>query len=110
VDEDVEHRAMYLAGFVPKTLLRHEGQVCIAREMLIRYGQRVDVRQAFSANYFTGSWWGPVSHHYEAIKYSLLDFRKEEVNEHVKLWIDEYVEELDNFIEQGKLQEERDGF
>lgn len=110
IDEDVELRAAYLASFVPKTLLRQEKQVCLAREVLIHYGERDDVRQAFSANYFTGSWWGPISQHYEGIKQNLLDFRKTEEDENVTLWIDEYIEELDNFIEHEKFREERDAF
>ena len=110
VDEDVEHRAAYLAGCVPKTLFRDEEQVCLAREVLVRYGEREDVRQAFSANYFTGSWRGPESLHYEGIKQTLLDFRRDEENEHIKRWIDEHVAELDNFIGHAKRREESDAF
>jgi glycerol-3-phosphate dehydrogenase len=51
-----------------------------------------------------------VSHYYKTIKQNLLDFRKEEKNEYIKLWIDEYIVELDIFIEQEKLREERDVF
>jgi len=76
----------------------------------MRYGEQADVRQAFSANYFSGSWWGPESLHYEEVKRNLLDFKKEEENEHVRLWIDEYVVGLDEYIQQAKIREERDAF
>jgi len=110
VDEDVEKRAAYLASFVPKSLFRQEGQVCIAREVLMRYGERPDVRQAFSANYFTGNWWGSESLHYEEVKHGLLDFKKEEENKNVRFWIDGHVAELNQYIQQAKLREERDAF
>jgi len=110
VDEDIERRASYLASFVPKALFRQEEQICIAREVLIRYGARTDVRQSFSGNYFSGNWSGPESLHYEEVKRDLLDFKKEEENENVKAWIDEYVAELDNYIQQAKIREERDAF
>jgi len=110
VDADVKHRAPYLASYVPKTLFRQEGQVCLAREVLMRYGERKDVRRAFSANYFSGNWWGPESLHYEEVKRDLLDFNKDEEDEHVRLWIDEHVAELDQFIQQAKMREERDTF
>ena len=108
VDGDIEQRARYLASFVPKSLFRGVG--CLAREVLIRYGERNDVRQAFSANYFTGSWGGPESIHYESVKRKLLDFQSEEENQNVKRWIDEYVDELDKHIERAKILEERDAF
>lgn len=110
VDEDVEQRAWYLASFVPKSLFRKEEHFCLAREVLIRYGERKDVREAFSANYFTGSWMGPESLHYESIKQKLLDFKAEEENENVKSWINEYVAELDEHIQRARIQEERDAF
>ncbi len=110
IDEDVEQRARYLASFVPKTLFRQKERVCIAREVLQRYGKRADVRQAFSANYFSGIWFGPASQHYESVKQNLLDFQKDEENEYVRLWIDEYVADLDSYSEQAKLLEERDAF
>jgi hypothetical protein len=108
VDESVEQRAGYLAGFVPKSLFM--GKDCLARNVLMRYGERKDVRDAFSANYFSGFWWGPESVHFESVKRKLLDFKSEEENQNVKRWIDEYVIELDKHIERAKMREERDVF
>ncbi len=76
----------------------------------MRYGERPDVRQAFSANYFTGNWWGSESLHYEEVKHGLLDFKKGEENKNVRFWIDGHVAELNQYIQQAKLREERDAF
>jgi hypothetical protein len=108
VDEDVEKRAWYLATFVPKTLSRKEGEVCLAREVLVRYGDRRDVRNNLSANFGTGSWSGPESSHYQSQKEWLLGFKKGERNENVKRWVDEYVASLNRQIERALIEEERE--
>lgn len=110
VDEDIEERAWYLATFVPKELSREEGKTCWAREILIRYGDRDDVRRNLMANFSSEGWTGPQSLHYQNKKQRLLDFRKDENNENVKRWIDEYVARIDKEIEQAKIEEERDDF
>ena len=110
VDENVENRAWYLASFVPKKLFREEGKTCLAVEVLVRYGQREDVRRNLTANFSTEGWWGSESLHYQTKKQHLLDFKKNEDNENVKRWIDEYVSLLDRYIEQAKIEEERDNF
>ena len=108
VDEDIGRRAWYVAYFVPKELFRKESRLCLAREILIRYGARKDVRNNLSANFGTEGWSGPESLHYHGRKQWLLDFRKGETNANVKLWIDEYVAALDRQIERAKIQEERE--
>jgi hypothetical protein len=107
VDEDVEERAWYLASFVPNTLFREEGKTCLARELLIRYGAREDVRRNLRANFSTESWTGPASLHYQEKKNWLLGFKNDEDNENVKRWIDEYVSALNREIEQARVEEER---
>jgi len=110
VDEDAEKRAWSVATFVPKALFREEEKICLAREVLVRYGEREDVRRNLIANFSTEGWSGPESLHYEKKKQHLLDFKKGEDNENVKRWIDEYVTSLDRHIERAKIEEERDGF
>ncbi len=95
VDEDVETRARYLASFVPKMLFREEGKICFARELLVRYGEREDVRNNLIANFSTGGWIGSASQHYQESKERLLDFAQGENNEKVQWWIDDYVSRLD---------------
>jgi len=108
VDQDVEKRARYLATFVPNLLFREEGKICLARELLCRYGDSQGVRHSLMANFSTEGWSGPASLHYQAKKQELLDFRKNEDNENVKQWIDEYVSSLDEQIERERISEERD--
>jgi len=108
VDKDIEKRARYLASFVPNSLFREEGKVCLAREVLCRYGDREDVRHSFAANFSTEGWSGPASVHYQTKKHQLLEFRKDEDNPNVKRWIDEYVSSLDQQIERERIDEERE--
>ncbi len=110
VDEDVDDRAWYLASFVPKLLFREEGKVCWAREVLIRYGEREDVRRNLIANFSTEGWWGPESLHFQNKRRRLLGFREKEENENVRQWIDEYVSQLERRIEQARIMEEREDF
>lgn len=110
VDEDVETRAWYVASFVPMLLFREEGRICYAREVLVRYGGRQDVRTELIANFSTEGWSGPASLHLKKKQQQLLDFKKQEPNENVKLWIDEFVSILQSDIEREKIEEERRGF
>ena len=80
----------------------------MARELLMRYGKREDVRKRLIGNFLTGSWWGPRSQHCQGKKQQLLDFKKDENNEQVRLWIDEFVSLLDREIEQARIEEERE--
>jgi hypothetical protein len=110
VDEDVDNRAWYLASFVPKVLFREENKVCWAREILVRYGEREDVRRNLMANFSTEGWSGNESSHLQNKKRQLLDFREGEENERVRQWIDEYVTELNMRIERARIEEEREDF
>jgi hypothetical protein len=108
VDENVKDRAWYLATFVPKDLFYEEAEKSIARKLLTKYGEREDVRNSLRANFSSEGWSGPASLHYEEKRKMLLDFKKDEKNENVKLWIDEYVTELDAYIKGAKIKEERE--
>ena len=110
VDQDIGERAWYLATFVPKELYREEWNICWAMEILKRYGDRDDVRRNLMANFSSEGWTGPQSVHYQNKKQWLLDFRKDEGNENVKRWIDEYVDIIDKDIERARFREERDDF
>jgi len=107
VDKDLKKRAWYLATFVPKTLFKQKGKICWARELLIRYGIRKDVRDNLEANFSSEGWSGPASLHYQQKKDKLLGYRKEERNENVIRWIDDYIDDLNKQIERAKIEEER---
>ena len=109
VDRDVENRAWYFAyRLVPHTLSVEEWPNSLARATLVRYGKREDVRRNLRANYSTESWTGDRSLHFEQKREKLLRIGETESDANVKLWIDEYVEELDARIEHAKIEEERE--
>lgn len=106
IDEDIENRAWYAATFVPKELYKES----ISRKILIRYGNREEVRSNFSAYYSTEGWCGKASLHYREKKERLLQYRKDETDSNVLLWINEYIDMLDRQIEDAQIREEREGF
>jgi hypothetical protein len=110
VEGDIEKRAWYLASFVPKALFREDDRICLAREVLVKYGTRDDVKRALFANFSTEGWSGPESLHYQQKRQELLDFKKNEDNYNVISWIGEYLDIIDQRIERAKFEEERRGF
>ena len=107
VDEDKEFRARYLATFVPAYLFHSEEKICLAREMLVKYGDQEDVRNNFSANYSTEGWTGSASNHFMAKEKELSEFKENETNANVIRWIEEYTEELRKDAERAKIREDR---
>ena len=113
VEEDVEKRSPYLASFIPAKLFHSEEKVCLARELLIKYGDNEAVRENFSTNFFNsgGVIFGPTSRTYKSRKESLLDFSKNEENTNVKTWISEYISNyLDKGIKRAEIEEEKRNF
>ena len=110
VNEDIENRAWYVATLVPKSLWRENARVCLAREVLIRYGNRDDVLRTFSSNYSTEGWRGSESLHHLETKRELLEFRKEETDPNVIRWIDQHIYWLEKDIKRAEMEEERRGF
>lgn len=110
IDLNVEKRARYFASFVPKTLSRGKGKVCLARELLVRYGTREDVKSRLMANFSTEFWSGRASAHYQSKRDRLLEFKQKENNKNVKQWIDEYVLQIDTLIERSEIEEDKNGF
>lgn len=108
VDVNVDKRAWYVASFVPRTLHGNVGRFCLARQVLVRYGEREDVRRNLMANFSTEGWTGDASLHFEIKKNRLLEFRKTEEDDNVKHWIDEYISYLERSIAREKVQEERE--
>ena len=113
IDGNVEDRARYLAAtFGPATLSVEAWQTSLARDLLVRYGDREGVRANLRANYAIEVSWGPESLHLDRKKQDLLRIREAEVNAennaNVKQWIDRYVEELEEGIERSKIREERE--
>ena len=108
VDRDVENRAWYLAReFVPKTLLIEEWHDSLARKILVRYGDRKDVRSTLISNYSTEGFSGPASLHYQEKLRKLVEIQNIDNEEKVNRWINEFTPFLKEQIEHAKIGEER---
>ena len=107
IEGDVSTRAWYVATFVPPQLERSAERICWARELLVRYGDRKEVRQNLHANFSTASWWGPETSYFATKKQMLEDFRSHETDANVLLWLDEFIETLSSRIESARIREER---
>jgi hypothetical protein len=109
VDDNVEKRAWFIAHIAPRTISLDKWRTSLAREALVRYGNRKDVRGELRANYSTEGWTGPESMHYQAKKLMLLQFKDAETNDNVKQWLDEYISIVDSDIKRARIEEEREG-
>jgi hypothetical protein len=108
IDEDVEHRASYIAHFAPKGWIKTGTGLNLSREILVRYGTRQDVRASLIANFSSGDMiTGSFISHYQGKKQVILSYKEGETNQNVLRWIDEFVEGLDYQIEAAKIGEER---
>ncbi|MGO9268092.1 MAG: hypothetical protein ACLQBA_24905 [Candidatus Binataceae bacterium] len=110
IDADPTKRASFFATFVPKKLFRNEGQECLARELLVRYGKQRTVRSSLLANFLTEGWVGPASVHFIQAREQVLSFRSAEEDENVKRFVDELVRSYDAQIERAQVEEERERF
>jgi hypothetical protein len=110
VDEDIPKRARYLASMVSKVLFREAGRICLAREVLARYGDRDDVKNEMMANFSAEGWTGPESFHLSGKKEHLLKFKQGETNRNVRRWIDDYIGIIGREIKRARVREEREAF
>jgi len=110
IDGNVSNRAEQIARLVPNRLFRKKGELCLARELLMYYGDRKDVRRALISNFYSEGWSGEGSLHYQNRKQEVLKYKEEEEDTNVRNWIDEYVAALDESKEREKMEEERRGF
>ena len=106
VEKDSEKRAWYVATFVPQVFPGTSGTAS-AREILVRYGGREDVRRNLIANFSSGMWEGPQSRHLEARLEEIGHWRNGERNANVGRWLDEYASSVSHDIERAKIEEER---
>jgi hypothetical protein len=110
IDGDVDKRAWYFATFVAPHIEPDDKRSSLARELLIRYGSRAEVRRNFTANYSSEVSWGSLKERFEKKKEHLLEVKKREHNLNIITWIDEYVVMLDQDIEREKIREEHGDF
>ena len=110
VQEDIEKRASYLAHFVPKIISVDKWQGSLARDVLVHYGDREDVRRELRANFSSEGWSGPASEHYHERKQFLLELKEVETNVKVKRWINEYISLVTEQTKLARIEEEKRGF
>lgn len=107
VKEDLEKRAWYVANFVPQVFPGDPKSVS-AREVLVRYGSRKDVRSNLMANFSTEMWTGPESSHAQRKLEQLRNWRDGETNVNVLKWLDDYIASVERRVERAKVDEERE--
>ncbi len=105
IDHDPHSRAPFMARYSPPHL---SNEKCLAREILVRYGQEDSVQSNMLANFHTEGFSGIASEHYQSKKDKILRYKETEDDENVKRWIDMYVDSLDSDIRREKLNEERE--
>ena len=109
VEECPETRVVRLAGFVPKVMCGPQDGPCLARELLLRFGQDPKVRSALRSSFSTEGWTGAESQHLANKRSWLLSLRVEETSATVLTWIDEYLEEIEQRRDYARQLEEREG-
>lgn len=107
VEQDVEKRAWYVAQFVP-SVFPGDDKAVSAREVLVRYGSRKDVRNNLMANFSTETWWGPESSHARQKLEQLSGWKEGETNANVLRWLDDYIASAEHRVERAKIEEERE--
>ena len=105
VEEDKKSNAIHLALFLPPIL---ESE--ITREFLKKYGDEQKVRSELIINFSNESWTGSASQHFMERKIELEKLKEKENHPNIVAWIDDYIEELDNRIENARKKEERDDY
>ena len=107
VEENVEQRARHVATFVPQ-VFPGDLESASAREVLVRYGAREDVRDSLMANFSTETWWGPESSHAQNKLEQLRNWRKKETHANVLRWLDDYIAVVQQRVERARIDEERE--
>jgi hypothetical protein len=108
VDEDVPNRARIAADFIPPSISTGSQDIDIARQLLVRYGDRDDVRSVLSGNFMSRGWWGNESEQFATLRRGLDNIKQNERNPYVRRWLDDMVAYLTKSIDLALAQEERE--
>lgn len=107
VNADPDNRAPAIASVVPKTFNK-EGDGCITRELLHRYGHLDRVKSALFSNFNTEGWSGLASEHYRKRRDQARSWLNGETSPRVTEWLEEYIDRLTIQIEREETEEERE--
>jgi hypothetical protein len=109
IEQNVELRAWYTANLIPASF-PGDPSSCSARELLVRYGDREDVRRNLQANFSSEIWWGPESQHLQGKLDWLRGLLKTETHPNVRLWLSEYESTIQARLERARIEEERERY
>lgn len=107
VAEYPHNRASAIASIVPP-LLTTEPAGYLARELLNRYGDQDGVQDVLLSNFFTESWCGPASEHFQSKHDLANEWLKTETSLRVRIWLEKYISILSNGVMNLKIKEERE--
>src|SRR5205823_4649745 len=106
VAADPKSRGWFIAGAVPKAL-GGQGIGRLAYELLDRYGDIEEVRDALLCHFWSGGWSGRASNRYRRKRAEAQGWLAGETSARVVSWIQEYIEHLSRDIERAEIEEER---
>jgi hypothetical protein len=107
IEGDVEQRAWYTANLVPPSY-PGDPSSCSARELLVRYGDREDVRRNLQANFSSEHWWGPESQHLQGKLTWIQELLKDETDTNARRWLSEYASVVEMRLQRARIEEERE--
>jgi hypothetical protein len=110
IEEDPEARAPYIATMAPKDFTIEAWHNGLIREILCRFGHSDKVQSAVFANFFTGSWTGPASAHFDAGRDVLLQLKSGETHPNALRWLNDAIKSTESHLESAKIEEEARGF
>src|SRR5437867_2976693 len=96
IDEEKNTRAKHIARYIPAHLFHSNETVCLARELLAKYGGNSEVCNAFAQNFLTGSFTGSATNYYEKKRQNLLEFKENETDPNVLECVLKCLEGLDH--------------
>jgi helix-turn-helix protein len=109
IDQDPVARAPLIAGAAPKSVCNSAGGT-LTREILNRYGDSREVRDALLRNFYSTGWSGSAVGHYGRKRDSARQWLKAETSLRVRTWIEEYIQSLSESISRSEIEEERDNY
>lgn len=106
IKKDVKNRAWFIAYSIPSIFGNNDNN--LVKQLLIHYGNRLDVKRNLIANFDTESYSGPGSVHFASKKQIMEKFRESTTHPKILKWIDWYLSILDSDINRERNSEERE--
>jgi len=109
IDAAPEKRAWYAANLLHPSFPGDSASIS-ARELLVRHGDRDDVRGNLRANFSSEIWRGPESNHLQSKLVWIRGLLKNETHPNVRQWLSEFEEVVSARLERAKVEEEREKY